>query len=146
MRREYFTLSPRVPGESDDVATPRLDVAYDGPADELRDALTDDAGEPLPAEAIDVTCRLQDDGGEATCAVGLTHRLTGEFLLEFNAAAGDVLDVVEAARRGEEDGSYRVSITAADAEYDYDMETLLVYDADGSLLRRQSLIPSGVEL
>lgn len=145
MRREYFTLTTRLPSDDAAPSSPTLAIAFDGALAELQEALTDDAGEPLPADAIDVTCRLQDDE-DATCVVGLTHRLTGEFLLEVNAAAADVLDVVEAARRGEEDGSYRVRVTTADGEYVYDMETLLVYDADGSLLRRQSLIPSGVEL
>jgi len=146
MRRDYFSLTARVPGNSDDVVTPELDVAYDGPAEDLQDALTDDAGDPLPAEAIDVTCRLQDEGDEAACVVGLTHRLTGEFLLEVNADAAAVLDLVEAARGGDEDGSYRVHVATDGDEYVFDMETLLVYDAGGSLLRRQSLIPSGVEL
>ena len=109
--------------------------------------LAADAGRlPLPADAIDVTCRLRaDDHG--TCVLGLTHRLTGEFLLEVNADADPILRLVDAARASDdEDATYRVRIEADDARAIYDKETLLVYDSDGNLLRGQSLIPSGVEL
>lgn len=146
MRREYFTLTTRLPSDDAAPSSPTLAIAFDGPLGELQDALADDASEPLPADAIDVTCRLQDDE-DATCVIGLTHRLTGEFLLEVNADADDVLDLVETARDGEdEEPTYRVVVEANDETTVYDMETLLVYDSDGNLLRGQSLIPSGVEL
>jgi hypothetical protein len=145
MRREYFTTTTRIP-DGGEPARPTIELAYDGPIDELRSAIEDDAGASLPADAIDVTCRLRaDDHG--TCVLGLTHRLTGEFLLEVNADADPILRLVDAARASDdEDATYRVRIEADDARAIYDKETLLVYDSDGNLLRGQSLIPSGVEL
>jgi hypothetical protein len=149
MRREYFTLSTRTPaGQSDDLARPTISIAFDGPEADLQAALQDDAGEPLPGEAIDVTCRLQGEGEDASCVLGLTHRLTGEFLLEVNADAVAVLDLVEDARtKANGDATYRIRIESEAADpFVYDKEALLVYDNDGDLLRGQSLIPSGVEL
>jgi hypothetical protein len=145
MRREYFTLAIRLPSDDAAPSRPTIALAFEGPLDELQDALADDAGEPLPADAVDVTCRLQGDD-DATCVVGLTHRLTGEFLLEVNADADDIFDLVEAARDGDEEPTYRVAVETDEETTVYDKETLLVYDSDGNLLRGQSLIPSGVEL
>lgn len=149
MRRDYFTVTTRTgAGTDEDVERPTIDIAYAGPAEELREAVTDDAGEPLPAAVVDVTCRLQGDGSDATCVLALTHRLTGEFLLEANSEASDVLDLVQAARDADdEDGCYQVRLGPEDGEDRvYDVDTLLVYDEDGGLLRGHSLIPSGVEL
>ena len=149
MRREYFTLTTRTPaGPEDDLARPTITIAFDGPSADLEAALRDDAGDPLPADAIDVTCRLQGDGEDTDCVIGLTHRFTGEFLLEVNAEAAAVLDLVEEARTiADGDATYRIRIESEAADpVVYDMEALLVYDSEGNLLRGQSLIPSGVEL
>lgn len=148
MRRDYFALDVRTPaGPADSLARPTIVVTYDGPAAELCDQLTDDAGEPLPAEAVDVACRLQAEDPER-CVLGLTHRITGEFLLEVNGETTAIGDLVEAARSADDEtASYRVRIEPEDGEdLVYDKETLLVYDEEGSLLRQHSLIPSGVEL
>jgi len=143
MRREYFTLQTQA-GED---ARPTITIEYDGPEADLRSALRDDAGDPLPAEALDVTCRLLDDGMEGSCVLGLTHRLTGEFLLEVNGPAPAVLDLVDAARSNDdEDATYRVQVKSDETDISYDKGTLLVYDGEGNLLRGRSLIPSGVEL
>jgi hypothetical protein len=143
MRREYFTLRTQA-GEG---ARPTITIQYDGPEADLQSALRDDAGELLPAEALDVTCRLLEAGTTGGCVLGLTHRLTGEFLLEVNADAPAVLDLVDAARsNGDEDETYRVQVTSEETDRSYDKDTLLVYDGEGNLLRGRSLIPSGVEL
>ena len=92
---------------------------------------------------------MQDDPDDDTTGVfSLTHRITGEYLLEVNADATDVLDLVDAARdRGEDDASYRIQVERADENpVVYEMDALLVYDKEGDLLRQHSLIPSGVEL
>ena len=83
--------------------------------------------------------------------MGVTNRVTGEFMLELNAEAADVLAFIDAARDygSGTDGSrrYRVRITVDGEPFlDHEKATLLVYEPDGDLLRAHSLIPSGVEL
>jgi len=101
-----------------------------------------------------VAYRLQtslDD--DATGVVSVTNRITGDFVLELNEDADDVLKFIRAARRyGEHDpdsdGRYydvRIHIEG-DELVTYDKRTFLVYNEEGNLLRNHSLIPSGVEL
>jgi hypothetical protein len=145
MRRDYFTL-----GVTDlDEGLPTLRVDLEGPVDEFADRLHDEDG-PLPARAIDVGYRLLDplEDDEAMGVLGVTNRVTGEFILELNAAAEDVLEFVRAARaRQEDDARYRLRIVHdGDELAGYEKSTFLVYEPDGDLLRQHSLIPSGVEL
>ena len=158
MRRDYFTLDVENVDwvETDDEpAKPSVTIDFDGPANMLRERLMDVDGESLDAKEIDVAYRLQGsvDDPETTGVVSMSNRITGEFVLELNAEAGDVLRFVKAARRygqavGEEDGGrYEVSVLTDGETFDvYDKRTLLVYDEEGNLLRQHSLIPSGVEL
>jgi hypothetical protein len=145
MRRDNFTLAV----EADDPATaepPLLVLRYEGTAGALTARLT--AGGDLPdGEEVDASYRLHDpiDANNATGVFSFTRRLTGEYLLEANAGANAVRSLVDAARAGS--GSYRVRIERPRAgDVTLDKETLLVYDSDGNLLRKDSLIPSGVEL
>jgi hypothetical protein len=148
MRRDHFTVVTESldPAEAD---SPTLDIEYDGPEETLTAQLTDDSDEQITAPDIDAAFRFQDEH-EATDAVGvcsLTHRVTGEYLLEFNATGEEILDLVAAAREETDDGSYRIRINRTDGgPIVYDLDSLLVYDAAGNLLRQHSLIPSGVEL
>jgi hypothetical protein len=149
MRRDYFTLDVR---NLDADGPPTAHIDFDGPADQLRDRLTDADG-PLAPEELDVAFRLQDppEAGDAAGVVALTNRVTGEFALELNAAAADVFRFIDAAREfGKEadaDCRYRVVVTIDGAELlDNGMDVFLVYGPDGELLRGRSLIPSGVEL
>lgn len=148
MRRDHFTVAAESldPADAD---SPTLDIEYDGPKETLTAQLTEDSGEQITASEIDAAFRYQDDR-EADDAMGvcsLTHRVTGEYLLEVNAAGEDILDLVAAAREETDEGSYRVRIHRSDGEpIVYDLDALLVYDAEGNLLRQHSLIPSGVEL
>ncbi|MHB9286024.1 DUF5793 family protein [Halobacteriales archaeon Cl-PHB] len=146
MRRDYFTLHVRnVPPEES--AVPTLVVTYDGPSDELTAHLLDEDGETIPAAALDVACRLREDDHSDTCVLSLTHRVTGEYLVEINGDADAIRSLVEAARDCDKEPAYRVRIERPDADpVVYDKRTLLVYDEDGDLLRGDSLIPSGVEL
>jgi len=151
MRRDYVTLNVRHTDEDGD-ERPTAELTFDGPADVLDDRLGDADGDPLEGERIDVAFRFQT-GADADAASGvfsLTNRVTGDFVLEVNADADPVLDLVSAARRGrtdEDEGRYRV-VVRRDGENVavYEKRTLLVYDDEGSLLRQHSLIPSGVEL
>ncbi|SEV95739.1 DUF5793 family protein [Halobacterium jilantaiense] len=157
MRRDYFELDVSnvdwVDG-SGSPEKPNVAIDFAGPADELRDRLTDNTGELLDAEGTDAGFRLTDDvdDPDASGVVSVTNRITGDFVLELNVDAEDVLQFVRAARRyGEStddgDGRYRVEIRVDDGVLAvYEKATFLVYSSDGDLLRGHSLIPSGVEL
>lgn len=144
MRRDYFTLEVR---GVDSSGLPTVAIDFNGPSDQLVGRLTDDAGEPLADEELDVTYRLRDD---ETGVASITNRVTGAYVLELNAEDEDVLEFIRAAREhGETDegARYRVTVAIEGEQYlDLEKRTLLVYDADGELLRSESLIPSGVEL
>ena len=159
MRRDHFELEAHDVDwveTGDPPAEPRVVIDFHGPAEALTDRLTDADGELLDAGETDVTFRLQDslDTPDATGVVSVTDRITGDFLLELNEAADDVLRFVRAAREygqstdaDDGGGRYRV-VLRIDGEplTTYSKSTFLVYDANGSLLRSKSLIPSGVEL
>lgn len=157
MRRDYFSLDViNVDWVEDggEPARPTVIVEFEGPTDPLYDRLTTEDGTFLSAGDIDVAYRLQDpiDLTDARGVVGVTHRITGDFILELNERAESVFKFIRAARRyGElssvEDGQYAMEITTGDDILTtLEKETLLVYDEDGNLLREHSLIPSGVEL
>jgi hypothetical protein len=140
MRRDHFTLAV----ENND--PPTLVLTYEGPGGNLTARLTVNGDLPDGGE-VDATFRLRDpiDAPDATGVFGLTRRLTGEYLLETDAEAETVRSLVDAARA--EGGSYRVRIDRPGADdVVLGKETLLVYGAEGNLLRKDSLIPSGVEL
>jgi hypothetical protein len=149
MRRDYFTIDVRHTEASDGL--PEVVLAFDGPSNLLEERLAAPSGETtLSAEEIDVTFRYTTpiEADEPTGVLSLTDRLTGEFVLETNAAADTIKTVIEAARdRTDEAGvCYRVEINADEEVIAYEKATLLVYDADGDLRRECSLIPGGVEL
>lgn len=155
MRRDYFTLDVRnMGGESpDDRGIPTVVIDFDGPDEQLTDRLTDESGDVLGASELDVSYRLHGpvDDADSEGVVAVTNRVTGDFVLELNADAGDVTRFVDAARaygKDTDDGRrYRVEVAIGGEPFaTYEKSTLLVYDADGGLLRGRSLIPSGVEL
>ena len=156
MRRDYFELAVENVDWVDEGGEPRMPtvhIDFTGPEELLRERL--DGGDDLMnAEETDVSFRLHEplDEGEAAGVVGVTNRLTGDFVLELNESAENVLTFIRAAREygkstDDPTGRYVVHI-GIDGErvVTYEKTTFLVYDADGNLLRRQSLIPSGVEL
>ncbi|WP_135364221.1 DUF5793 family protein [Halosimplex halophilum] len=151
MRRDYVTLELRhVDRDGDRLPTAAL--RYDGPSDLLEERLTDAGGDRLDRDRVDVAFRFRTAGDDDAAGVfSLTNRVTGEFVVEVNADAGSVRELVDAARREDDpddaDGCYRV-VVERDGETvaDFEKRTLLVYDDEGSLLRQHSLIPSGVEL
>lgn len=156
MRRDHFTLTVDdvdwVPADGEP-RQPRVDIDFDGPAEALRARFTTGDGDLLTAAETDVACRLQGDVSEPGTegVVSVTNRLTGDFIIELNEDADDVLAFVNAARRyGEHedgDGHYHVTVRI-DGEVltTYEKDTFLVYNRHGDLLRQHSLIPSGVEL
>lgn len=156
MRRDYFELDVRNVSwvdEDDEPAQPSVTIDFDGPESTLITRLTGHEEELLTADEIDVAFRLQGpvDDPEATGVVSVTNRLTGDFVLELNEDADDVIQFIRAAREyGESEdasGHYHVTILIEGEEVvAYEKNTFLVYNEDGNLLRKRSLIPSGVEL
>jgi hypothetical protein len=157
MRRDYFTLDAenvdRVAGD-EPPEKPVVHIDFHGPEELLRGRLTGPEGDLLSAEQTDIAFRLQGsvDDPDATGVVGVTDRVTGDFVLELNEDAEGVLRFIRAAREygkatGDSDGRYRIEISI-DGEplTTYEKGTFLVYDVDGNLLRSESLIPSGIEL
>ena len=152
MRRDYVTLEVR-DTDQDGGERPSVVLTFEGPRETLADRLAGPDGEVLDRERVDVAFRFQTpvDAGEASGVFSLANRVTGEFVLEVNADAEAVLDLVGTARTGADrddgDGCYRVLVRDEDEDVvAYEKRTLLVYDDDGNLLRGRSLIPSGVEL
>lgn len=155
MRREQFTIDVRDVSwveEDGDPAKPRVTIDFTGDSEALRDRLTDRDGNAMAAGDTDVSLRLLgplEDDPDGVVAV--TNRLTGEFILELNVDARDVLTFIRAARRyGEHDdieGRYEIELLDDGEPFvTYEKRTFLVYNADGDLLRSHSLIPGGVEL
>ncbi|WP_128478002.1 DUF5793 family protein [Halorussus pelagicus] len=157
MRRDYFTLEVRnVDWIEDDAEAkrPTVIIDFEGPSSTLHERLTGTDDELLDAGETDVAFRLQGpvDDADTTGVVSVTNRITGDFVLELNEDADDVLKFITAAREygkstGDMDGRYHVEISInGDDLVEYDKSTFLVYDDEGNLLRQHSLIPSGVEL
>ena len=157
MRRDYFSLEVENVDwiESDgDPAMPGVTIDFEGPAATLEERFDDGEGGVLDAEQTDVAFRLQDDldADDATGVVSVTNRLTGDFVLELNEDADDVLTFIRAARSygeldADEDGGYDVRVLIDGEPFlEYEKRTFLVYNDAGNLLRNHSLIPSGVEL
>lgn len=156
MRRDYFELDVENVSwvdEENDPKKPRVRIDFHGPKEVLEHRLSDPTGGYLDASETDVAFRLQDslDEPDAAGVVSVTNRITGDFVLELNESADDVLRFIRAAREygraSDGDGRYRVEIDVdGEPVVAYEKETFLVYDAEGNLLRHESLIPSGVEL
>lgn len=157
MRRDYFELDVEnvdwVEGDAEP-EQPLVRIDFRGPEELLRERLSGGGDELLTAEETDAAYRLQGspDDPDAEGVVGVTNRITGEFVFELNEDADDVLRFIRATREygkaaGDEDGRYHVEINLdGETLVAYEKSTFLVYDAEGSLLRTESLIPSGVEL
>jgi len=156
MRRDYFTLEVRNVDwveDGDEAKKPTVIIDFEGPSSTLRERLTGTDDDLLDAEETDVAFRLQGPmDGDAAGVVSVTNRITGDFVLELNQDADDVLKFITAAREygkesGDMDGRYHVEISInGDDLVEYDKSTFLVYNDEGNLLRQHSLIPSGVEL
>ncbi|MFW6448774.1 MAG: DUF5793 family protein [Halobacteriota archaeon] len=156
MRRDYFDLAVTEAEWVDSdgsPAMPRLVITYDGPRDTLRSVFELDE-EPRGADTIDVAFRLRDsiDATDAEGVLSVADRLTGDFLIEVNTGVDPVLTFLRAARRyceaeADAEGRYALEIRPGEgSSMVFEKGTFLVYNADGSLLRQHSLIPSGVEL
>lgn len=156
MRRDYFTIEARgLDWLADDAEPekPTVVIDFEGPASLLQERITDVSAEPLDESEIDVSFRYQTavDDADAHGVISITDRVTGDYVLELNAEADEVQRFVRAARtygkRSSDDDRYRIELLI-DGEHavTYDKRTFLIYNREGNLLRKHSLIPSGVEL
>ena len=153
MRREYFTLQVRGLDEGPDPVMPTLSILYEGPQQPLVDRFLHGGG-PISATDIDVSYRLQAplEDPDATGVLSLSNRITGEYLAEIDVTAEMMVSFLRAARQygqtvPDTADRFRVNIDIDDGpSRTFESRILLVYHEDGSLLRRHSLIPSGVEL
>lgn len=140
--------------ETDESPTqPALCITYDGWSAEARDQFTENGGNLVPEENIDVAFRLQSssDTADTTGVLSLAHRITGELLLEVKADASLISNFVNAVNRYaktvDTDHYYSVQLrTGSELIGTYEKRTLLVYANDGTLLRHRSLIPTGIEI
>ena len=157
MRRDYFTLDVRGLEWVDtgrDPEKPTVVIDFEGPASLLQERITGFSAELLDDSEIDVSFRYQTvvDDEDARGVVSVTDRITGDYVLELNAPAEKVHRFIKAAREygkrmGEDDDRYRIEIRIDGEEtIAYDKRTFLIYNNEGNLLRKHSLIPSGVEL
>ncbi len=155
MRREHFTLDVSNVDWVETDAEPKkpsVSINFTGPSTQLRERLTGPDGATLTAEETDATLRLQGPLGEETDGVvSVTNRVTGDFILELNEKAPNVLSFIRAARGyGEsaaDEGRFAVTLRLDGEEFvTYEKRMFLVYDENGNLLRQHSLIPGGVEL
>jgi len=157
MRRDYFDLAVENVDwvrEGGEPRQPLVRIDFHGPEGLLEEQFSGHDDELLDAEAVDVAFRLReslDTDADAAGVVGVTNRVTGDFVLELNEEADDVLRFIHAAREygqaADDAGRYCVEVIVDGEELlTYEKSTFLVYDADGNLLRGESLIPSGVEL
>ena len=137
MRRDQFAVTVW------DGTPPTAAVTYDGPSDELEERL-----EAVDLEDcnVDASFRLLGPLEEdAEGVFALTDRLTGEYLFEAEADAGELLELVEQVDGGDGESRYQVRIRH-DETITCELDGLFVYDQNGELLRSRSLIPGGVEL
>jgi len=140
MRREDFTIDIDVDGDQ-----PTLSVTFTNTPRILRQRLDDD-GTARDAAHLDVAYRRTQ--GEEAGVLGVTDRVTGEFIFEATVDTATIDRLVEAASAtGGEDPCYSLRIEPGDDDPTVaEKGTLLVYDADGSLDRAGSLIPASVEI
>ena len=156
MRRDYFTLNVDDVNWVENSGEPRqpsVTIDFHGPADDLRERFETEKGTLLDANETDVACRLQGaiSDSDTEGVVSVTNRVTGDFIIELNEDADSILSFINAARkygeRKEGDGHYHVTVRLdGDVLTTYEKDTFLVYNEEGDLLRKHSLIPSGVEL
>lgn len=148
MRRDYFTLDVTI----EEASTTRVTIDFDGPSGSFDERLTDDTGAPLTGNQLDIAYRLLGDSMEPDTAgvLGVTNRITGDFVLECNVDAGRIARFIEAAKKRDSDSTdrqYQFVLRANDRMVlSCDRDLFLVYSQNGELLRQHSLIPSGVEL
>lgn len=132
---------------------PRFTIRYDGPVDGIIDGFWPPHRLGYSPGDLDVFFRYQDSDSPVinSVVVSVCDRLTGDYLLEIKTSAKFIQKFAHAMRRYadsiDETISYSVEIwSGAGLRSVFEKETFLVYRPNGTLLRHQSVIPTGVEL
>lgn len=157
MERTEFTVEvSHTEGDETDpdpqAEQPTLHIQFDGSTAKLRELLSERLREGMDATEIDISYRSSQRTDHPNAGVlTLSDRVTGAPILEVEAAPDLIASVVQTVRANAEhsggDARYQLEIgTDATILTTFERELLLVYDADGTLRRRVSLIPSGVEI
>jgi hypothetical protein len=155
MRRENFDVhvsNTEWVGGDGEPSKPTVAIEFDGPGELLQSRLAGTEGTVVDADETDVNYRFHADGeDEGEGVLSITNRITGDFVLELNAGADGILEFIRAARaygdHTDADGRYRITVAQGGEQLlDHEKSTFLVYNDEGNLVRRHSLIPGGVEL
>lgn len=131
---------------------PVLRIQFEGAQTQLADQLTAQLREGTTAEDIDISFRFLGPSTKAQRGVlALTDRVTGDYMFECDGDGEPIHDLIQTVReRADSTGetaAYAVEIRARNGVVsDFSKEVLLVYTADGTLLRHDSLIPGHIEM
>lgn len=157
MDRDRFhvtTLGTHAEGAGDRLAQPELQFQFEGSVEGLRRLLTARLREDTTAEDLEVAFRMLPAAAQGDLGLlSLTDRVTGHYIIETEMAVAPLEEFIHAVGVsgsddvGDQDPRYRVALYAStEPVTSFEMDLLLVYDADGTLRRTGSLIPSGVDL
>jgi hypothetical protein len=131
---------------------PILKITFDGSSSECREHLSETSLVRIMPSTVAVTFRLQaeQDGLNVDGILGVASR-SGEYIVECEGHGGQVLKVVKSANRYadrlNDTGLYELWIEANDGLVERWVEgTLILYSAEGEVLKEQSLIPPGLHL
>lgn len=135
MRRD--ALSANVDGDT-------IRIEWSGSKDQLKAAFESPVRNQYSPADIDIAYRMQPSRHPAASGgvLSLTDAMTGTYLFEVNVSPSTIEELVQAA-----DDGYVVELCHDDeTTATVPKETLLVYGADGTLLRERSVIPDSVEI
>ena len=135
-----------------DSGQPVLRLSFDGSRGSLQELLRERLRDDISEEAVDVSFRSLspiDKMGEGV--LSLSDRVTGAYVLEIRTQREPILEFVHSVReyadRTGHEAAYRIVMQAnAETVTVFEKTLLLVYDANGTLRRHASLIPSDIEL
>lgn len=131
---------------------PVLRIQFEGARTHLTDQLRAQLRTGTSAEDIDISFRSLGPSTTAERGVlAVTDRVTGDYIFECEGDVELIHDLIktvgEYADSPGETTAYAVEIRARnDVVSEFSKEVLLVYTADGTLLRDKSLIPGHIEM
>lgn len=132
--------------------SPQLVIQYDGSEIALAKRFLGTDGSGYTPDELDLFYREQVSDSPLTSngVLGVSDRITGEYLFEINTSTAVIEEFAYAIRQyaeaSETPARYEVALWVEDSEVAvFTKETFLVYQPDGTLLRHQSLTPRSIE-